>query len=92
MVTINEHKKALSKAEFEKSKMADHVWNTPGDHMPLWDDVRVIDTERGWKQRKMKEAAHIAMSSKCISQPSAEFGPMWLPLLSGTKKYSPRKI
>ena len=53
---------------------------TDGDHMAFWEDVKIIDKERGWKERKIKEAAHIAMSTSCISQPSADLSPMWLPL------------
>ena len=84
-VRIEEHKKAVTRGELDKSKMAIHVWKEKGDHNPLWNNTRVIDTERGWKQRKIKEAAHIAMSANCISQTSAEFSPMWFPLLTGRK-------
>ena len=56
--------------------------------MALWDDIKVLDRDRGWKERKLKEAAHIAMSTRCISQPSADFSPMWLPLLE--KDQNPR--
>ena len=80
-VRIDEHHKAVSKGDIDKSKIAHHIWNSEGDHMAMWDDIKIIDKERGWKERKIKEAAHIAMSATCISQPSADISPMWLPLL-----------
>ena len=67
MVCIGEHKKAVSEDGIEKFKLADHIWTSEGDHMTLWDDVRIIDRERNWKERKIKEAAYIAMSTTCIS-------------------------
>ena len=88
MVRIGEHQKAVAKGETEKSKLADHIWSSEGDHMALWEDVKIIDKERSWKERKIKEAAHIAMSTTCISQPSADLSPMWLPLLE--KHSNPR--
>ena len=62
--------------------MADHIWTSEGEHVVLWDEVQVIEKEHSWKERKLKEAAHIAMSVECLSQPSAELSPMWLPLLN----------
>ena len=51
----------------------------------------MIDRERGWKQRKIREAAHIAMSEKCISQASAEFSHMWLPILRRKREEEKKK-
>ena len=51
--------------------MADHIWTSEGEHMVLWDEVRVIEKEHSWKERKLKEAGHIDMSMKCLSKPSA---------------------
>ena len=70
MVRIDEHQKAVSKGDTDKSKIADHIRKSEGDRMAMWEDIR-----------KIKEAAHIAMSATCISQPSADISPMWLPLL-----------
>ena len=58
MVRIGEHQKAVAKGETEKSKLADHIWSSEGDHMALWEDVRIIDKERGWKKRKIKCYVH----------------------------------
>ena len=80
-VRIEEHKKAVIKGETHKSKLAEHIWTANGDHIPLWNDIKIIDRERFWKERKLKEAAHILLSPKCMSQTSADLNPMWLPLL-----------
>ena len=80
-VRIEEHKKAVAKGETHKSKLAEHIWNANGEHVPLWNDVKIVDRERCWKERKLKETAHIILSPTCISQTSAELNPMWLPLL-----------
>ena len=88
MVRIREHQKSVSRGEIEKSKIADHIWSLESDHMALWDNVEIIDKERGWTERKIKEAAHIAMSTTCISQARADFRPMWLSLLE--KHSNPR--
>ena len=79
---MEKHKKVVSKAETHKSKLAEHIWSANGDHIPLWNEVKIIDRERFWKERKLKEAAHILLPPpKCMSQTSADLNPMWLPLL-----------
>ena len=70
-----------SKGETQKSKLAEHIWSAKGDHTPLWNEIKIIDRERFWKERKLKEAAHIILSPTCMSQTSADLNPMWLPLL-----------
>ena len=64
-----------------QSKLAEHIWNTNRDHIPLWNDIKIIDRERCWKLWKLKEAIHIFLSPKCMNQTSAELNPMRLPLL-----------
>ncbi len=53
--------------------MVDHVQREKDEHYTLWDEVQIIDRERFWKMRKIKEAAHNKMSEKCISQFCTEF-------------------
>jgi len=77
-VRIEEHKIAVSKGKTHKSKLAEHISSANGDHIP---QVKIIDRERFWKERKLKEAVHIILSPTCMSQNSADFNPMWLPLL-----------
>ena len=80
-VRIEEHKKAVIKGETHKSKLAEHIWTANGDHFPLWNEVKIIGREHFWKERKLKEAAHILLSLRFMSQTSADLSPMWLPLL-----------
>ena len=39
--------------------MADHIWKEKGNHLPLWDKVKIIDMAEHWKIRRLKESAHI---------------------------------
>ena len=90
-VRIEEHKKAVSKGETQKSKLAEHIWSAKGDHTPLGNDVKIIDIERFWKERKLKEATHIILSLTCMSQTSADLNPMWLaPTLKERKQLATR--
>ena len=56
---LQEHQKAVTCGEVEKSGVADHIWKEKGDHRPLWDQVEIIDKEHHWKIRKLKETAHM---------------------------------
>ena len=40
-----EHWKAVVWGEIKKSGMADHIWKEKGNHLPLWDEVKIIDKE-----------------------------------------------
>ena len=44
-VRLEEHRKAVVRGEIEKSGMADHIWKEKGNHLPLWDKVKIIDRE-----------------------------------------------
>ena len=46
-----------------------------------WNDIKIIDKEQCWKQRKLKKAAHILLSPKCMRQTRTELNPMWHVLL-----------
>ena len=41
-VRIEEHKKAVSKGETQKSKLAEHIWSAKGDHTPLWNEIKIL--------------------------------------------------
>ena len=47
MVRIDDHKRAVSKGDTDKSRIADHIWKSEGDHMAMWEEVKIIDRERG---------------------------------------------
>ena len=40
--TLEKHQKAVILSEIEKSGMADHIWKEKGNHLPLWDKVKII--------------------------------------------------
>ena len=45
-VRMEEHKEAVSKGETRKSKLAENVWSANGDHITLWNEIKIIDRER----------------------------------------------
>ena len=51
--------KAVVWVEIEKSGMADHIWKETENHLPLWDEVKLIDREEHCKIRCLKEAVHM---------------------------------
>ena len=58
-VRLEEHRKAECSGEVKKSGMADPLWKEKGNHLPLWDEVRIIDWEEHWRIQHLKEAAHM---------------------------------
>ena len=44
-VWLEEHRKAVCQGEVEKSGMTDHICKEKGNHLPLWDQVEMIDRE-----------------------------------------------
>ena len=52
-VWLQEHKKAVTRGEVEKSGVADHILREKRDHRPQWDQVEIIDQEHHWKIRKL---------------------------------------
>ena len=58
-VRLQEHQKAVTRGEVEKSGMADHIWREKGDYPLLWDQVEIIDKEHHWKIGKYKESTHM---------------------------------
>ena len=56
--TKSQARKAVVRVEIEKSGMADHIWKEKGNHLPLWDEVKIIDREEHYRIRRLKESAH----------------------------------
>ena len=52
-----EHRKTVCRRGIEKSGMTDHLWKEKGTHLPLWDEVKIIDRKDHWRIRYFKEAA-----------------------------------
>ena len=44
-VRLEEHQKAVVRSEIKKLGMADHIWKEKGNHLPLWNKVKIIDRE-----------------------------------------------
>ena len=80
-VRLEEHRKAVVRGETEKSGMADHIWNVKGNHLPLWDEVEIIDREEHWRRRRLKESAHMLGYSDLLSRPSIEMNTIWEPVI-----------
>ena len=49
------HQKAVIPGEIEKSGMADHIRKEKGNHLPLWDKVKIIDRDEPWRLSHLKE-------------------------------------
>ena len=71
-VRQEEHRKAVVRGEIEKSGMADHIWKEKGNHLPLWDEVEIIDRVEHWKIRHLKESVLMLGYSDLLSSPSIE--------------------
>ena len=66
--------------EHQKAGMADHIWKEKGNHLPLWDKVKIIDREEHWKTRRLKEPAHMLGYVDLLSRPSIEMNTIWEPI------------
>ena len=49
-----EHQKAVVWGEIEKLSMVNHKWKEKENHLPLWDEVRIIDKEEHWRLDAIK--------------------------------------
>ena len=49
--------------------MADHIWKEKGNHLPLWDEVEIIDgADEHWRIRRLKELAHMLGYNELLSR------------------------
>jgi hypothetical protein len=87
LVRMNEHRKLLSKGEQKNSKLVEH--SIMENHKIEWGSTGIIFKEPNWKRRNVLEAACMAVDDNCISQPSASFHPMFVPVV---EKEIKRKI
>ena len=58
-VKLDEHRKTVYRGKIEKSGMTDHIWKEKGNHLPLWDQAKIIDREEHWKIRRLKQAVQL---------------------------------
>ena len=42
---LKENRKAVVRVEIEKTSMVAYIWKEKGNHLPLWDAVKIIDKE-----------------------------------------------
>ena len=78
-VRIKEHQRLAQLGETDKSRLVQHAWNE--DHNVKWDEASIISKEEGWRRRKLKEAAFMAITPNPISTPSLEIKNVWVPIL-----------
>ena len=80
-IRLEEHWKAVVRGEIEKSGMADHIWKEKGNYLPLWDKVKIIDRDKHWRIRCLKESTHMLGYSDLLSRPSIEMNTIWEPII-----------
>ena len=78
-VKLEEHRKAVVRGEIEKSGIADHI--KKGKHLPLCNEVKIIDREEHWRIRHHKESAHMLDYSDLLSRPYLEMNTIWEPIM-----------
>ena len=76
-VRLEEHQKAVVQGEIEKLHMIYHIWKEKGNHLPLWDDVKIIDGKEHWRIRRLKESACMLGYSDLLSKPSIKMNTIW---------------
>jgi hypothetical protein len=50
------------------------------DRRVLWEEAKILETEKNPVYRKCKEAAYVACLQNTVSRPSVEISPIWYPL------------
>jgi predicted GIY-YIG superfamily endonuclease len=89
-VRLRVHRHNLKDGLLEKSKLAQHAYEE--GHRVGWDEAKILDIESNVRyRRKYKEAAHMACSANPINQPSLDFSPIWIPIISDEVTNSHRR-
>ena len=78
---LEEHWKAIVRGEIEKSGMIDHIWKEKGNHLPLWDEVEIIDRAEHWRSRRLKESAHMLGYNDLLNRTSIQLNTIWEPII-----------
>ena len=73
---VQEHKRAVQNADTSKNEIADHSWTK--DHQFNWNEKKIIDQEKGWVARKIKETIHSIKNNKHINSTSYNLADIWL--------------
>ena len=77
----NKDRKAVVGGEIEKSGMVDNIWKEKGNHLPLWDKVKITDREKHWRIRRLKKSVHMSGYNDLLSRPSIEMNTIWEPII-----------
>ena len=48
-----------------------------GNHLPLWDKVKIIDRAEHWRIRRLKESAHMWGYNNLLRRSSIELNTIW---------------
>ena len=74
-----EHFSAVKNGKVATYEIADHSWKH--DHRIDWDNKEIIDREKYWTARKVKEAIHSLADDNHINSISYKLPDIWLPNL-----------
>ena len=83
---MKEHKAACRLARFEGSAVAEHAWKD--GHIIEWDEVKILDTAREERERRVKEALCIRLAPpglKMDRDEGKEISPLWLCAMKRTQ-------
>ena len=58
-IRLEEYWKAVPQGEIEKLGMVDHIWKEKGNHLLLWDEIKIIYRDEHWRIRCFKESVHM---------------------------------
>ena len=76
---VQEHKKAVQNGDISKNEIANHSWTK--NHNFNWDGKKILDREKGWTARKVKETIFSIKNNKHINSISYNLPDIWLPAL-----------
>ena len=74
-----EHARAVKNGDTNKNEIAMHCWTL--GHKMNWDDKKVIDREKNWTARKIKETIHSIADNNHFNNVSYILPDIWKPAL-----------
>ena len=54
----------------KRSGMTNHIWKEKGNHQPMCDEDKTIESKEHWRKRRLNKAAHMFGYSDLLSRPS----------------------
>ena len=52
-----------------------------GNHLPSWDEAKIIDRAEHWRIRRLTESAHMVGCNDRLGRPSIEMNTIWEPII-----------